>query len=175
MTTAPPAPARERLREKLNLRRRLADYYRRLLESPGKIDEVAGGFALGIFFGFSPWHGFHFLLTLAFCVLLRRSLAAGIIGAATFNVFTAVPIFALELKLGRLLLGGPPMTLPELSFNLKGLGHLYRSGATVFYPYLTGSVIVGGVAAAGGYLWLRTSLRAYRRRVYLRRKDGPDA
>ena len=161
---------------RLNLRRRATEYYQRLMETPGRIDQVAGGFALGVFFGFSPWHGFHFLLTMAFCALLRRSYAAGMLGAIVFNVFTGLFIFAAELEVGRRVLGIGRIRLPpELKFNYHGLRQLFTAGAHIFLPYLVGSVIVGGVAAVISYFWLRTSLKAYRERVYLRKHHGPDA
>jgi hypothetical protein len=176
MTAAPPAPGRDRPGEKLNFRRRLADYYRRLMESPGKIDEVAGGFALGIFIACSPWLGLHTLLVLALCTLTRRSLAAGIMGSLVFNPLTGVFIFAAELELGRHLLHRRHLSLPRgLTLDYEGLKLLLHASGHLFLPLLIGSLIIGGAAAVIAFFWLRTSLRAYRRRVYLRRKSGPDA
>ena len=167
---SPTPPAR------FSLRGRAHDYYLKLMETPGRIDEVAGGFALGVFFGFSPWHGFHLLLTLAFCALLRRSYAAGILGAVVFNAFTALFIFAAEMEVGRRVLHTGRIRLPpELKFNYVGLQQLFRTGKVIFYPYLVGSLIVGGLAAAISYFWIETALRAYRKRVYLRKKHEPDA
>lgn len=160
---------------RLTLRARARDYYRRLMECPGQIEEVAGGFALGVFWGFSPWQGFHFLLTIAFCALLRRNMAAGVIGATVFNAFTALPIFAIELELGLLLTGQPPLTLSNMSFDFEGMRRLMEAGKSVFIPYLIGSLVVGSAAAAVSYFWLKGSLKAYRERVYLRRHHGPDA
>ena len=166
----PPAPFR------LNLRQRARDYYFKLMESPGRIDQVAGGFAIGIFFGFSPWHGFHLLLTFAVCALLRRSYAAGALGAIVFNAFTAFIIFPVELEVGKRVLHSGRIRLPpELKFDYVGLRQLLHSGERLFWPYLVGSLIVGGVSAAVSYFWVETALRAYRQRVYLRKKHEPDA
>lgn len=158
------------------VRARMHEYYRQLMETPGRIEQVAGGFALGVFFALSPWHGFQLLITLAFCALFRLSLAAGATGTMVFNIFVAMLILPIELEVGRLVLNSGPMHLPHgMKFNLEGVRKLLDTGLEILLPWFVGSVIVGGSIATLSYFWLRGALRTYRKRIYLRRHHGPDA
>jgi len=143
---------------------------------PGKIEDVAGGFAIGVFIGFSPWHGFHLVLAAALAALFRKNVAAGLLGAMVFNPLTSLLILTAEFKLGRIMTGSPPIEFPaHVTYDLEVLHALWRLGEEVFYPVLFGSLVLGAAAAVAGYFLVRRFLAAYRRRVYLKRHpDEPN-
>jgi uncharacterized protein (DUF2062 family) len=61
--------------------RRLARYYRhRISRLPGTPSQIAGGFATGIAVSFTPFIGFHILIGLMLCGILRLSVMAMVIG-----------------------------------------------------------------------------------------------
>jgi uncharacterized protein (DUF2062 family) len=152
------------------LKKRLSDYYTELMNTPGRINDVAGGFAIGVFVALSPWMGLHTVLVLALAFLFRKSLAAAILGSLVFNPFTGIFIFSLEFELGALISGSPPVEFPShLSFDLNGLRELWRMGAGIFYPLFFGSLVLGTAAAVFSYFFVRRSLVTYRSRVYLKR------
>jgi len=159
------------------LRKRISAYYTALMSTPGRIDDFAGGFAIGLIVALSPWLGLHTVLVLALATLFRKSLAAAILGSLVFNPLTGIFIFSLEFKFGALISGSPPVEFPaDISLDLKGLQELWHAGAGIFYPLFFGSLVLGTAAAVLSFFFVRRSLVTYRSRVYLKRHgDKQDA
>jgi hypothetical protein len=159
------------------IRKYISDYYQKLMKLPGRINYVAAGFAIGVFFGFSVWHGLHLVLSGIFASLLRKSVAAALLGAMVFNPLTSVLILTAEFKLGRIISGAPPIEFPTpITYDLDGLKALWHSGTEIFLPLLYGSLVLGTLAAIISYFLVRRSLAAYRQNIYLKRHgDEPDA
>ena len=163
--------------------RRAANYVglrlRRLPDSPEKIGR---GMAAGVFAGFTPFYGLHFVLSLLLARLVRGNYLAALIGTFVNNVVTLVPISALSVTLGYFLLG-----MPLDNRLLEDLGRLFATAsadlwrsfiavftpdhpdwswvrpfwARVFLPYLVGGLAPGVAVALASY-WLTVPLaRAY--------------
>jgi len=162
----------QKIREILN------GWYRALMNTPGKIDDVASGFAIGFFIGMIPWYGLQTVLSLVSTKLFNKNLAAGVLGSVTSNPITMMPIFYAEYTIGRWMLGGPSADLPSpFSYDLSGLERLWQMGDHVLAPILLGSIVLGLAGGAASFFIVRRSLTAYRRRVYLKRhpdEAGPD-
>lgn len=96
----------------------------RFLRLQGSPDEIAKGFALGIFIGMTPTLGFQMAIAIFFAFLLKENKIAAAIGVWITNPVTAAPIYALEYESGRRLLGMDPLRFPEeLTFEaMKTLG-----------------------------------------------------
>jgi uncharacterized protein len=93
----------------------------RFLRLRGTPDEIAKGFALGIFIGLTPTFGFQMIIAVFFAILLRENKLAAALGVWITNPITAPFIYALEYETGRLLLGLPRVKFPsELSFSALG-------------------------------------------------------
>ncbi len=109
----------------------------RFLRLQGSPDDIAKGFALGIFIGMTPTLGFQMAIAIFFAFLLRENKLAAALGVWITNPVTAAPIYALEYESGRRLLGMDPLQFPEdLTFEaMKNLGW------DLMVPLLFGSLI----------------------------------
>src|SRR5215467_5763703 len=93
----------------MNLRRWLHEHSLKLLAIRDAPVAVAGGVAIGIFFGFTPLFGLRMLLSLFFAWLLRCNLLAAVIATTLHDVvlpFMPV-VFRWEYDIGFWLLSKP--------------------------------------------------------------------
>lgn len=111
----------------------------RFLRLRGTPDEIAKGFALGIFIGLTPTFGFQILIAIFFAILLRENKLAAAIGVWITNPLTAPFVYALEYETGRLLLGLSRVKFPrEMSFSALG-----SMSWEFLLPLCLGSLIYG--------------------------------
>src|SRR5512138_1883203 len=68
---------------------------------------ISAGLAVGVFIGFTPFYGTHFLMALAAAFIFRLNKVACVTGTWANNPFTLIPATVLSYKLGRILLGLP--------------------------------------------------------------------
>ena len=109
-------------------------------------DAVGRGMALGLFIGFTPTFGVQTFLAILFALLLRQNKIAAFVGVWVTNPLTAPLIYGLEYKVGRLLLGLPPLGVDSFSGELS-----WSLGAQVGAPLVLGSVVLGIPIAIIGY------------------------
>ncbi len=116
----------------------------RLRNSP---DEIAKGFALGVFVGLTPTMGVQIPIAIFLAFLLKENKLAAALGVWVTNPLTAPFIYALEYEMGRMLLGMERARLPEeLSFGI-----VRDLGWGVLLPLTVGSLILGTICAAISY------------------------
>jgi uncharacterized protein (DUF2062 family) len=152
---------------------------RRLPDSPEKIGR---GMAAGVFVGFLPVYGVHFLVALAAGWGARGNLFAALIGSCVNNFLTVLPISAVALPIGALLLGDTPDIdlLGDLTRLLAGAAgeawnnllapftareahwdHIGEFLVRAFPPLFLGGIVPGLVAGLAAY-WVTVPLvRAY--------------
>jgi uncharacterized protein (DUF2062 family) len=125
------------------LARQLKLHILRLIRLQAEPEDIAKGFALGIFIGMTPTFGFQILIAVFLALLLKENKIAAAIGVWITNPLTAPFIYALEYESGRLILGMDRAHLPmELSFAaVKSLGW------EVLLPLSLGSVLYGALSA----------------------------
>ncbi len=109
-------------------------------------DAVARGIALGLFIGFTPTFGVQIILALLFAFLLKQNKIATFVGVWITNPFTAPIIYGLEYKIGRMLLGLPPLKIEHFDWHSA-----YSLGAQVFQPLLLGCLVLGVPCSIIGY------------------------
>ncbi len=167
-----PAPAAEKTpRPIFDIRGRTADYWDDLMNTPGQINDVAGGFAIGLLVSFTPLIGLHVFLTFLITLWLRKSFGAAVLATLLFNPLTAPIFWAAELEVAALILGKPDFILPEtMTFNLAGFKTLVFSFENVFYSLFFGGMVLGIPVSYMSYVSVKRSLIAYRKRIYERRK-----
>ena len=119
----------------------------RFLRLPGAPDDIAKGFALGIFVGMTPTLGFQMAIAVFFAFLLRENKIAAALGVWITNPITAAPIYALEYESGRRLLGMEPLQFPE-ELTLETMKAL---GWDLMVPLLFGSLIYAVVCSLIAY------------------------
>ncbi len=120
----------------------------RLVRLRAEPNDIAKGFALGIFVGMTPAIGFHMVIAVFLALLLKENKIAAAIGVWITNPLTAPFIYALQYESGRLLLGLQRARLPgELTFEaLKSLGW------EVLLPMAVGSLLYGLILSIIAYM-----------------------
>ncbi|EAT15337.1 DUF2062 domain-containing protein [Desulfuromonas acetoxidans] len=119
----------------------------RFLRLRGQPDEIAKGFALGIFIGMTPTLGFQMILAVFFAMLLRENKLAAVIGVWISNPVTAPFIYAAEYETGRFILGMPHLKLPAM-MTVETIQHF---GYELMIPMCLGSLIYGILLGAVSY------------------------
>jgi uncharacterized protein len=137
---------------------------RRWLDSLLHIDDTprrtAAAFALGVFFGFSPFLGLHTILGIVFAFLLSLNRVAVLLGVYSNLPWFLAPYYAIATTAGAMMTGHrvPPgfksriAALFELSLYQgdfwRELGRVLRP---LVWPYTVGSLLGAVVLAAIAY------------------------
>lgn len=108
----------------------------RFIRLHGTPEEIAKGFALGIFIGMTPTFGVQ--MPIAFCAawIFRENKLAALLGVWITNPISAPFIYAAEYEFGRLLLGMDRLSLPT-EYNFDTLGQL---SSNILIPLGVGSL-----------------------------------
>ena len=166
------------IRLTLELTRRWMSTLLHIEDSP---ERTAAAFALGVFFGFSPFLGFHTILGLAFAFLLNFNRVAVLLGVYSNLPWFVAPYFAFTtMVIGAPITGHriPPgfrqqvVDLFELSLFRGDFWHrLVVILRPFLWPYVVGSLIGAGILAAVAYplaLGFVTSRKRIRQLIHSR-------
>lgn len=137
--------------------RRWLDVLLHIEDSP---ERTAAAFALGVFFGFSPFLGFHTLLGILAAFLLNMNRVAVLMGVYSNLPWFLAPYYAIATMVGSELTGKrPPQDfrlqlgrLFELSLFHEDFWHrLLVVMKPLLWPYTVGSMLCAMVLAAAAY------------------------
>ncbi|ACD82471.1 Uncharacterized conserved protein [Methylacidiphilum infernorum V4] len=141
--------------------------HRALRKLPVSAHSIALGFAIGVFYGFTPFWGFKTILAILSAWLTRVSKVAAAIGVAAHDIILPfVPgLMWLEYKIGLILLGTDAhqfkKILPKLQHlelrQLISWQELYHIG----WPMFIGSLVIGLPAALVSYFVIFKSIKKY--------------
>lgn len=124
------------------------------------VEDVARGFALGLFVAFTPTMGFQMLLASVLIIFYPGNLPVAIAACWVTNPVTAPPIYYMEYKLGQWF-----MTLWESPSAISISEAPVMAGIyDVAGAMWAGSLIVGFIVAFSGY-WLTHGIVALERKV----------
>lgn len=117
----------------------------------GETDEkaLAAGFAVGVFFSFTPLVSLHTVLALLVAMVFRLSKIAAAAGVWVNNPYTMPFVFYGCLRLGEWIMGSSFHSIKCESFTLDAV---MRAAIPCIAPLLVGTTAVGLVAAAIAYL-----------------------
>lgn len=138
---------------------------------------IALGFATGTFASFTPFMGFHFILSFAIAWITRASFIAAGLGTAIGNPITFPFIWAATLGLGRTILGRSE----EVGIQAEGfLTMLKLSGFHAVWdpfilPMLVGGIPLGLIAAAIFYFPIRKTVEAFQARRAAKQEANTEA
>jgi uncharacterized protein (TIGR03546 family) len=105
---------------------------------------ISAGLAVGVFISFTPFYGLHLLLAVVASFIFRLNKITCITGTWVNNPFTVVPVTVLSYKLGRALLGMPPVRI-----TIHGIDwHFVKTHAA---SLILGSSLLGFLAAVFSY------------------------
>jgi uncharacterized protein (DUF2062 family) len=142
--------------------KKLIDHFRalwkRLLELRDTPHAIAGGVAIGMFYGFTPLFGIKTLLSLVTAWLARCSKIAAVIAVCLHDLVTPFwpVLLRLEYDIGYWLLSHPHQLPPKFAFNhgshLKLAEMLqWTTFLKVGLPLLVGSLVIAVPAALLAY------------------------
>jgi uncharacterized protein (DUF2062 family) len=135
----------------MNPRRWLHEHSLKLLAIRDTPEAIAGGVAIGIFFGFTPLFGLKTALTVLFAWLTGSNILAAVIASASHDIILPLMpvIYRWEYDLGYLLLSQPHHLPPPLT-KMKWEGISFR-GWIVFLLGVGKPLLVGGFICAAPF------------------------
>ena len=137
--------------KRLNPKRWLHEHSLKLLAIRDTPEAIAGGVAIGIFFGFTPLFGLKTVLTVLFAWLTRSNIIAAVIASAAHDILLPLlpVIFRWEYEVGYWLLSHPHRLPPSLT-KLKWEGISLR-GWIAFLLGVGKPLLVGGFVCAAPF------------------------
>src|SRR5258706_12305839 len=135
----------------MNLHRWLREHSLRLLAIRDTPGAIAGGVAIGIFFGFTPLIGLKTLSAIFFAWLTRSNIIAAVIACTLHNIllFFMPAIYRWEYDVGYWLMSQPhqwPPGLWKMNWDAKAWGN-WKTFLSVGRPLLVGSLLCAALIA----------------------------
>ncbi len=128
---------------------KIGEKLREALSSEMDEKGLAAGFAVGVFFSFTPLVSLHTVLALLVAFVFRLSKIAAVAGVWVNNPYTMPFVFYGSLRLGEWVLG---TGFHPISCERWTLEAVMRMARPLVLPLLVGTTIVGILAAAAAYL-----------------------
>ncbi len=143
-----------------NLFKRVYSYFvglvRKLLELKDTPHSIAGGVAIGMFFGFTPLFGLKTLLSLGGAYALRCNPIAAVVTVCLHDIVTPLwpVLLRFEYDIGYWILSNPHTFPPKLETHHLHLAEMLKwtTFLHVGLPLLVGSLFVAVPAAALAYV-----------------------
>jgi uncharacterized protein (DUF2062 family) len=137
---------------------------RRWLEKLLHIDDsperTAAAFALGVFFGFSPFLGFHTILAVIFAFLLNLNRVAALLGVYSNLPWFLAPYYVITTTAGAAITRRPipkgfrthvDALFDQSLFHVEFWRQLAMILKPLLWPYAVGSMIGAGLLALAAY------------------------
>jgi uncharacterized protein (DUF2062 family) len=159
----------------MNVRRWLQQHSLKLLAIRDTPEAIAGGVAIGVFFGFMPLFGLKTLSAIFFAWLTGSNILAAVISGALHDVLLPVMpvIYRWEYDIGYWLLSHPhqwPMSITHLHFE-PGAWHNWHRLFSVGKPLLAGGFVLCLPVALAVFFITRSILARHQRKKLL--QAGP--
>jgi hypothetical protein len=122
---------------------------------------LALAFAVGVFIAFSPTFGLHIITCLIVAWMFRLSKLALITATFINNPWTIVPMYGFCIWFGDKLLGSE-LAIPRIAWNELTLSTAYVAVKPFFWPFITGTLAVGAIAAVIAYFLIYRLVLRYR-------------
>jgi len=110
---------------------------------------LAAGFAVGVFFSFTPLVSLHMVLALLVAIIFRLSKVAAMAGAWVNNPYTMPFVFYACFRLGKWILG---VHIPTPVFTELRLATILKVARPYAAPLFLGTTVVGLLAALLAYV-----------------------
>ena len=155
----------------------------RVRRLPDPAHKISRGIGAGVLASFTPFYGFHFLLSAVISVAIRGNMLAAMLATFVGNPLTFPLIASMSMTLGTWMLGRPPVPLPrvwrafaqastELWHNTQAIftsdvtrwARLADFANEIFLPYLIGGILPGIFFGVLAYLLANPAIGAYQRR-----------
>jgi uncharacterized protein (DUF2062 family) len=157
----------------------LRRWLEQLLHTHDTPRRTAAAYALGVFFGFSPFLGLHTVLALALGFALNLNRVAVVLGVYSNLPWILPAYYTLATVVGATLLQAdvPPGLLKEFTEAVTagswtGFGRVFSSLRPLLWSYAVGSTLGAAVLAAVAYRVSLTMILAHRRHSHLRHPNA---
>jgi uncharacterized protein (DUF2062 family) len=164
--------------ERLPRTRKLLEHLLHTHDTPHR---TAAAFALGVFFGFSPFLGLHTVLGLLCAFALNLNRVAVVLGVYTNLPWILPAYYTLATVAGAAVLRTevPPGLLEELgrgvtSVSWTGFRELGRTLTPLLWAFLAGSTAGAAILAGGAYRISLAMIVAHRRHQAVRHHQDTD-
>ena len=162
----------------MNPRRWLHKHSLKLLALRDTPEAIAGGVAIGVFFGFTPLFGLKTALTILFAWLTRSNIIAAVIASAAHDIFIPLMpvVFRWEYNVGFWLMSQPHHLPPSLT-KLHWEDHPWRDWRTFFTvgkPLLVGSLLCSATFALLTYVFTKRLVDRHQRKHHPQAPLEPD-
>ena len=145
---------------RVSWRRSTLYYIKRILRLSATPYAIAAGCAVGAFVSFTPFIGFHIVISIALAWLIRGNFIAAAIGTSVGNPLTFPLIWASTYELGYVILSGEPAAAPPplgrhfLERSIENLSPIVKTMSV-------GSLPLGFLASLVVYTIVYKSVAAY--------------
>jgi uncharacterized protein (DUF2062 family) len=143
---------------------RLSRGYQRFIKLQGSPHALAGGMALGLFIGMSPFFGLHVITALVLAALLKWSKITALVGVNITNAITAPLIYPLNYWVGTRLAGTSGQVRWPSAFDFGELMGLLKQSPHIILDLVIGGIALGLPLALLGYGVTRKVITVYRQR-----------
>jgi hypothetical protein len=144
------------------MRKYVADRIREIVKLDDPPHKLALAAAVGIFVAFSPWLGLHIVSCLFFAWIFRLNKLVVLTATFVNNPWTVVPMYGFCLWFGIKITGGMAES-PEIAWTSLGFRDLFSVLLPYLWPFVAGTVVIGGIAAVLSYFLFFWLVRRYRR------------
>src|SRR5215831_12783911 len=141
--------------------------FTRLLNLDDPPERTALAFAIGTAIAFSPLLGLHTILAAFIAIVWRLNKVAIFAGSYLNNPWTLAPIVAVSWGIGHLIVGSPPVELPEITARALVTAAFWQSIAAEWrqlLPFAVGACVLSITTSLISYPLMLHFLRVYRRR-----------
>lgn len=136
---------------KSSLRISLKKAYERFIKIRGDPQNIALGFALGLFVGMSPTFGFQTAIAIFLAALFKWNKISAAIGVWVTNPVTTPFIYGMTYLAGAKILGMNKVNNPIGELNIDAIGQILHKAPGIFWALTVGGVILGLPLAVAGY------------------------
>ena len=130
------------------------------------------GFSVGVFSAFTPFIGFHTVITLFVVWLVRANYFSSIIGTFVGTPITYPFMWVASMSVGSVFLEGEKLTanyFKDVSIYSWDFLNLIKP---FLFPFLFGSIILGSISAILSYYLVKKLVIAYRKRKHINTKGN---
>ena len=127
--------------------KKLKELYHKLIHSHATPEEVAWGFAIGVFIAMTPTLGLHMILAIALCAVLKKNEVATVLGTWVVNPLTIFPCYWLAFKIGLFFLGRPL----QQDLTARAIKDIFHLGGKIILPLWIGGIVLGLLSAIPSY------------------------
>jgi uncharacterized protein (DUF2062 family) len=148
--------------------------YERFIKIRGEPQDIAMGFALGLFLGVSPMFGLQVWVAILLAALFKWNKIAAALGTVISNPITTPFIYVATYYVGSKLFDTGKSLPARLAWDFDTLVRILSKSPQIFWAWALGGVIIGLPLACFGYYLSYAAIVRYRtqlrQRVVERRK-----